>query len=206
MEDLVTAFSVDMDKTRIGLVQYSSNPRTEWQLNTHSTKQEVVSAIRKLPYRDGGTNTGLALTFALENSFKPESGSRVGVPKIGILITDGASGDSVDRPAQNLKDAGIELFAIGVQNADETELKRVASPPVDTHVYSVDSFSVMSNIVRGLTQTVCDRVEELDKENEKCPKTKLFLLLLLILVLLMIYCVRRTFPDRGTAGLKEKAQ
>lgn len=57
---------------------------------------------------------GLALTFVLENSFKPESGSRPGVPKIGILITDGKSQDDVIPPAQSLKDAGIELFAIGM--------------------------------------------------------------------------------------------
>lgn len=59
-------------------------------------------------------NPGLALTYILENSFKVESGSRPGVPKIGILITDGKSQDDVIPPAQNLKDAGIELFAIGM--------------------------------------------------------------------------------------------
>lgn len=57
--------------------------------------------------------SGLALTFILENSFKPESGSRSGVPKIGILITDGKSQDDVIPPAQRLRKAGIELFAIG---------------------------------------------------------------------------------------------
>lgn len=58
--------------------------------------------------------SGLALTFILENSFKPESGSRSDVPKIGILITDGKSQDDVIPPAQRLRDAGIELFAIGM--------------------------------------------------------------------------------------------
>lgn len=56
---------------------------------------------------------GLALAFILENSFKPESGSRPGIPKIGILITDGKSQDDVIPPAQTLRDAGIEVFAIG---------------------------------------------------------------------------------------------
>lgn len=56
---------------------------------------------------------GLALTYILENSFKPESGARTGIPKIGILITDGKSQDDVQPPAQSLRNAGIELFAIG---------------------------------------------------------------------------------------------
>ncbi len=58
---------------------------------------------------------GRALTYILENSFKAESGSRPDVPKIGILITDGKSQDDVLSPAQRLRDAGIELFAIGTR-------------------------------------------------------------------------------------------
>ncbi|KAL0167390.1 hypothetical protein M9458_039234, partial [Cirrhinus mrigala] len=106
----------------------------------------------------------LALTYILENSFKAESGSRSDVPKIGILITDGKSQDDVLSPAQRLRDAGIELFAIGVKNADENELRAIASPPEETHVYNVADFSVMSSIVEGLTRSVCERVSELSKE------------------------------------------
>lgn len=60
--------------------------------------------------------SGLALTFILENSFRPESGSRPGVPKIGILLTDGKSQDDVTLPAQSLRDAGVEVFAIGTHS------------------------------------------------------------------------------------------
>ncbi|XP_078254553.1 collagen alpha-1(XIV) chain-like [Rhinoraja longicauda] len=113
LENLVGAFNVDSDKTRIGLAQYSGDPRVEWNLNQHSTKEAVLDAVRNLPYKGGNTLTGLALTYILENSFKPEAGSRTGVPKIGILITDGKSQDDVHSSAESLRDAGIELFAIG---------------------------------------------------------------------------------------------
>lgn len=56
------------------------------------------------------------------------------------------------------------VFPSGVKNADENELKAIASPPEETHVYNVADFSVMSNIVEGLTKTVCDRVDQLDKQ------------------------------------------
>ena len=52
----------------------------------------------------------------------------------------------------------------GVKNADENELKSIASPPEETHVYVVADFGVMSDIVEGLTKTVCDRMEQLDKQ------------------------------------------
>ncbi|XP_031429590.1 collagen alpha-1(XIV) chain isoform X2 [Clupea harengus] len=164
LESLVTAFDVDINKTRIGLAQYSGDPRIEWHLNAFPTKETVMDAVKNLPYKGGNTLTGLALTYVLENSFKTESGARNGVPKIGILITDGKSQDDVIPPAQSLRDAGIELFAIGVKNADENELQSIASPPLNTHVYNVADFNIMSSIVEGLTRIVCERVEEQDKE------------------------------------------
>ncbi|XP_043089040.1 collagen alpha-1(XIV) chain isoform X1 [Puntigrus tetrazona] len=164
LESLVRAFAVGSEHTRVGLAQYSGDPRIEWHLNTHSTKEAVIDAVKNLPYKGGNTLTGLALTYILENSFKAESGSRPDVPKIGILITDGKSQDDVLLPAQRLRDAGIELFAIGVKNADENELRAIASPPEDTHVYNAADFSVMSSIVEGLTRSVCERVSELSRE------------------------------------------
>ncbi|XP_069777040.1 collagen alpha-1(XIV) chain isoform X2 [Narcine bancroftii] len=164
LENLVSAFNVDSDKIRIGLAQYSGDPRIEWNLNQYRTKAAVLDAVRNLPYKGGNTLTGLALTYILENSFKPEAGSRAGVPKIGILITDGKSQDDVFPPAKNLRDAGIELFAIGVKNADVNELKAIASEPDDTHVYNVADFNIMNTIIESLTTTVCARVEEQDKE------------------------------------------
>ncbi|XP_072906324.1 collagen alpha-1(XIV) chain isoform X2 [Hemitrygon akajei] len=164
LENLVSAFNVDSDKTRIGLAQYSGDPRIEWNLNEHSTKEAVLDAVRNLPYKGGNTLTGLALTYIQENCFKPEAGSRPGVPKIGILITDGKSQDDVFPPAKSLRDAGIELFAIGVKNADANELKAIASEPDETHVYNVADFNIMNTIIESLTKTVCERVEEQDKE------------------------------------------
>ncbi|XP_028820486.1 collagen alpha-1(XIV) chain-like [Denticeps clupeoides] len=164
LENLVNAFSVDFEQTRIGLAQYSGDPRIEWHLNTHTNKGAVIDAVKNLPYKGGNTHTGLALNFILQNSFKPESGSRPGIPKIGILITDGRSQDDVQPAAQSLRDAGVEMFAIGVKNADENELKAIASPPEETHVYNVADFSDMSGIVEGLTRNVCDRIGKLHKD------------------------------------------
>ncbi|XP_063041609.1 collagen alpha-1(XIV) chain-like [Engraulis encrasicolus] len=163
LENLVSAFNVGADKTRIGLAQYSGDPRIEWHLNAHTSKESLIDAVKNLPYKGGNTLTGLALTYILENSFKTEAGARTGIPRIGILITDGKSQDDVQPPAQSLKDAGIELFAIGVKNADENELKAIASPPQETHVYNVADFSDMNSIVEGLTRVICDRVEQLNK-------------------------------------------
>ncbi|KAM9307563.1 collagen alpha-1(XIV) chain [Gastrophryne carolinensis] len=162
IENLVGAFNVAADKTRIALAQYSGDPRVEWHLNAYDTKEAVIDAVRNLPYKGGNTLTGLALTFILENCFKEEAGARPDLPKIGILITDGKSQDDVIPPAKSLRDAGIELFAIGVKNADVNELKEIASEPHTDHVYNVADFNIMDSIVGSLTKTVCERVEDID--------------------------------------------
>ncbi|XP_068179724.1 collagen alpha-1(XIV) chain-like [Antennarius striatus] len=173
LENLVNAFDVSINKTRIGLAQYSGDPRIEWHLNTFSTKDAIIDAVKNLPYKGGNTLTGLALAYILEHCFKTESGSRPGLPKIGILITDGKSQDDVIPPAESLRNAGVELFAIGVKNADENELHSIASEPNNTHVYNVADFNIMSSIVEGLTRTVCEQVEQQDKEikQKQIPET-----------------------------------
>lgn len=42
----------------VALAQYSGDPRTEWQLNSHPTKKSLMDAVANLPYKGGNTLTG----------------------------------------------------------------------------------------------------------------------------------------------------
>lgn len=55
----------------------------------------------------------MALNFILQNNFKSNVGLREGARKIGVLITDGKSQDEIVKNSQDLRDSGIELYAIG---------------------------------------------------------------------------------------------
>lgn len=167
---LVSPFNIARDKIRIGLSQYSSDPRTEWNLNTYVTRDEVLEAVRNLRYKGGNTFTGLALSHVLEQNLKPEAGSRADAVKLVILLTDGKSQDDVNLSAQTLKNMGIELFAIGVKNADEAELRQVASEPLELTVYNVLDFPLLSSLVSRLTWVLCTRIKEkLKSENTGSP-------------------------------------
>lgn len=56
---------------------------------------------------------GLALNYILQNNFKENVGMRPNARKIGVLVTDGKSQDDIIANSQNLRDQGIELYAIG---------------------------------------------------------------------------------------------
>uniref|UniRef100_A0A672UI40 Collagen alpha-1(XX) chain n=1 Tax=Strigops habroptila TaxID=2489341 RepID=A0A672UI40_STRHB len=160
LSNLISPFSIGQDKIRVGLSQYSSDPRTEWDLSAYSTRDQVLEAVRSLRYKGGNTFTGLALTHVLEQNLKPGAGARLEAEKLVILLTDGKSQDDANLAAQTLKNLGIEIFAIGVKNADEAELRQVASEPLELTVYNVLDFPLLSSLVGKLTRVLCTRIRE----------------------------------------------
>ncbi|XP_040899842.1 collagen alpha-6(VI) chain-like isoform X2 [Toxotes jaculatrix] len=173
---LVNSFDVGPDHVRIGLVQYSTNPRTEFLLNTYQNKVDILQYISKLPYLGGGTHTGQGLDFMLKEHFVAAAGSRAdqNVPQIAVVITDGKSQDNVESHAQDLKRKGIILYAIGIKDADEDQLKEIANEPYSQHVYSVSDFTALQGISQSIVQTLCTTVEEAKRQllqlSQECAK------------------------------------
>ena len=72
-----------------------------------------------------------------------------------IFITDGRPQDrgQVPAAAQSLRDKGVRIFAIGVGDATEAELKEIASTPHEDHVIFIsggrffEAFEVSENPV-----------------------------------------------------------
>ncbi|KAF7644376.1 hypothetical protein LDENG_00223020 [Lucifuga dentata] len=173
---LINSFDVGPDRVRIGLVQYSTTPRTEFLLNTFQTKDDILQYISTLPYMGGGTQTGMGLDFMLNEHFVEAAGSRAShnVPQIAVVITDGKSQDNVEPHAKDLKRKGIVLYAIGIKEADEEQLKEIASEPHSQHVYSVSDFAALQGISLSIVQTLCTTVEEakqqLQQLSQECAK------------------------------------
>ncbi|XP_073341613.1 collagen alpha-6(VI) chain [Pagrus major] len=173
---LVNSFDVGPDHVRIGLVQYSTTPRTEFLLSTHQNKKDILQYINRLPYMGGGTHTGQGLDFMLNEHFVEKAGSRArqNVPQIAVVITDGKSQDNVESHAQDLKRKGIVLYAIGIKDADEAELKEIANAPHTQHVYSVSNFAALQGISQSIVQTLCTTVEEVKRQllqlSQECAK------------------------------------
>ncbi|XP_024913641.1 collagen alpha-1(XII) chain isoform X1 [Cynoglossus semilaevis] len=156
---MVGVFEIGPERVQIGLAQYSGDPKTEWHLDAHKTRESLLDAVANLPYKGGNTLTGLALNYILQNNFKENVGMRPKALKIGVLITDGKSQDDVNVNSQSLRDQGIELYAVGVKNADENELRSIASDPDDIHMYNVADFSFLFDIVDRLTDNLCNSVK-----------------------------------------------
>lgn len=166
LSSLVENFEVAHDRIRIGLVQYSNTPHTEFLLNTYQNKEEILNNIQNLRQITGGTFTGQGLEFILKQHFVVEAGGRAqqNVPQIAIVITDGDSQDEVESHAQKLRLSGIEIYTIGIKDADEMLLRQIANEPFDQHVYSVSDFAALQGISQRVIRELCTTVEETQRE------------------------------------------
>ncbi|XP_069809053.1 collagen alpha-1(XX) chain isoform X2 [Dendropsophus ebraccatus] len=161
---ILSPLHISRDKIRVGLSQYSREPQTEWDLSTFTSKAEVLEAIKRVKYKGGNTFTGMALIHVLEENLRAASGARPSAGKVLILLTDGKSQDDAITVSKNLKQSGIYIFAIGVKNADESELREIASEPTELTVHMVPDFPMLSSLVGDVSRALCMRLKERRRE------------------------------------------
>ncbi|XP_041056047.1 uncharacterized protein LOC121284611 isoform X1 [Carcharodon carcharias] len=155
LNKVIQELDIGPDKDQVAVVQYSSNPRLEFGLNSHSTKDEVLDAIKKLRLKTGRPlNTGAALDYVTRNVFAPSAGSRseAGASQILVLITAGKSRDDVGQAADAVKRAGIVPIAIGAKSADMSELQQIVSNP--DSVLKLGDFKELQTIQQELLSKV----------------------------------------------------
>uniref|UniRef100_A0A8C6LB49 Matrilin 4 n=1 Tax=Nothobranchius furzeri TaxID=105023 RepID=A0A8C6LB49_NOTFU len=143
MIDILDTLDIGLDTTRVGVVQYSSQVRSEFSLKTHSKLENMVKAINEIIPLAQGTMTGLAIRYLMNEAFSPEQGDRPEVPNVAVIVTDGRPQDRVAEVAAEAREKGIEIFAVGVARADMTSLRAMASPPFEDHVFLVERFDLI---------------------------------------------------------------
>ncbi|XP_027537406.1 vitrin isoform X4 [Neopelma chrysocephalum] len=145
-------FEISDTDTRVGAVQYTYEQRLEFSFDKYSTKEDVLSAIKRISYWSGGTSTGAAISYASEQLF---SKSKPNKRKIMILITDGRSYDDVSMPAMEAHRNGVIAYSIGVAWAAPDELEAIATDPHKEHSFFVDEFDNLYRYVNQLIQNIC---------------------------------------------------
>lgn len=79
--------------------------------------------------------------------------------QVAIIVTDGRPQDNIKDVAQRARDAGIEIFAIGVGRVDMSTLRQMASDPLDDHVDYVESYSVIEKLTKKFQEAFCGKQE-----------------------------------------------
>ncbi|XP_057359373.1 collagen alpha-3(VI) chain isoform X2 [Manis pentadactyla] len=154
--DAIKSLAMGENDFRFALVQFNGNPHTEFLLNTYRTKQEVLSHISNMSYTGGSNQTGKGLEYVMQNHLTKAAGSRAsdGVPQVIVVLTDGHSDDGLALPSAELKSADVNVFAVGVEGADGGALKEIASEPLNMHVFNLENFTSLHDVVGNLVSCV----------------------------------------------------
>ncbi|XP_054882654.1 matrilin-2-like, partial [Poeciliopsis prolifica] len=156
--NLLQFLDVGPNATRVGLLQYGSVVQPEFSLNTYTAKAQVEEAVRNMQHLATGTMTGLAIQHTMEVELTEEQGARpksLQIPRIAMIVTDGRPQDTVEEIAAEAREAGIQIFAIGVGRVEMNTLKAIGSEPHSEHVHLVANFSQIETLISVFKSKLC---------------------------------------------------
>ena len=156
-KDFLRDADIDGGSVRVGVIVYSTDNKVAFNLNNFSSKAQVFNAIDAIPFKGGKTNTGSALETMRSEMFTVVNGDRPDVDNVAIVITDGESHDNPISVADLARDDGIDIFAIGIGGANQTELEGIANKPSAQNVFTVEDFAGLDGLDKKVFTSVCSK-------------------------------------------------
>lgn len=153
MKSVISRSMIGRDEVHVGVMQFSSIQQLEFPFNRYYSKDEILSAIDDMRQIGGGSETGAAIT-ALSQYFDPDQGGRPDMRQRLVVITDGESQDEVKAPAAALRAKGVVVFAIGVMEANTTQLLEISGSP--ERMYAERDFDALKDLESHLAFELCD--------------------------------------------------
>ncbi|XP_064196597.1 matrilin-2-like isoform X1 [Anguilla rostrata] len=169
--NILRFLDVGPDATRVGLLQYGSVVQNEFSLKTFHRKADMERAVRDMVHLASGTMTGLALQYTMNVAFSEAEGARPlhqHIPRIAMVVTDGRPQDTVKEAAARARQAGIQIFAIGVGRVDMSTLRAIGSEPHSEHVYLVANFSQIQTLTSVFQSKLCGGANLCSVINHRC--------------------------------------
>ncbi|NWX97044.1 COSA1 protein, partial [Nothoprocta ornata] len=153
--------------TRIGIINFSHKVELVSSLKQYTNKENLKSAVDKMPYLGEGTYTASAIQEAI-TLFET---ARPAVRKVAVVITDGQADprDKVrlDDVVREAHATNIETFVIGIAQHTEPhysdflkEMQLIASDPDAEHLHPIDDFMTLPDLENKLVIRICKNESE----------------------------------------------
>lgn len=153
VKNVSLGFHIAPEGTRVGAITYGTEPILEIPFNKSTSPKDLALAIENIKYPGTITMTGKALALANQKLF--DKGSRINVPKVLVVLSEGSSRDNVQPSAQALHKAGVTVISVGLGQVYNTgELNDVASLPAAYHVIKA-KFNQLQHKVNELQDKIC---------------------------------------------------
>ncbi|NXC46319.1 COSA1 protein, partial [Penelope pileata] len=173
MKTIIDEILTGRATTHIGIINFSHEVRLVSSLGQYTAKEDLKSAVDKMPYLGEGTYTASAIKKTIE-LFQT---ARPAVGKVAVVITDGQADtrDKVplDMTVREAHAANIEIFVIGIVQRTEPhyddflkEMHLIATDPDEDHVYQIDDFRILPALKNKLFTKICENVSEVYSRKE----------------------------------------
>ncbi|XP_015231556.1 PREDICTED: von Willebrand factor A domain-containing protein 1 [Cyprinodon variegatus] len=136
--NLLYPFALGRGHLRVALLLVATTPHLEFSLDIHSDLESLLRALESVRRLQGDTNTKAAVEMAHQLLLEVEGD----VPKVLLWLTDGIQPGEVEEPMSKLKAQGVHVLIVSTIHGDYNVLQRVATPPLESHLYSVDIDSI----------------------------------------------------------------
>lgn len=153
LKEVIKFFRVGPNKVRFGVVQYAENSELEFGLEEYGKTTDILKAIDNIRQIGGSPRTGAALNFVQLLLSKYQRLHPRSVPCYLIVLTDKTSEDQVEEPAKRLKNEMVEMYAIGVGHANESQIYEIAESK--DRAYFVNDFASLKHIKNEVVRDIC---------------------------------------------------
>ena len=156
--DISTELILQSPRSAVGVILFDSIARIEFNLRAHTSLTSLLSAINRLPFNGGGTDTAEALRLLLSSAQNGVLGLRSDSTNTAIVITDGfsSSRSATLSAAAALHASNIfNVFAVGVGGADLNEIEAIASSPEFVFFTSSFTSSGLQQLQERIIEQLC---------------------------------------------------
>lgn len=153
VKNVSLGFHIAPEDTRVGAISYGTEPRLVIPFNKYRSPNSLALAIENIAYPGSSTMRGKALELANQKLF--DKGSRINVPKVLVVLSEGTSRDNVEESAHALHKAGVTVISVGLGRVfNNAELDNIASIPTSYNVIRA-KFNELQHKINELQDKIC---------------------------------------------------
>jgi uncharacterized protein YegL len=160
INSVVDSLSIGPDAVQVAMVMFGTKAQVQFYLNEYTDKDALQAEISSTPYLSQWTNLDAGLKLVYSKVYAAGRGTRPGVAKVVIIITDGADNKDTDytlSDADICKSKEIQLLAVGItDNVDKDRLLQIVSTP-DSY-FPVTDYASLSTLLNTLSTQICQTV------------------------------------------------
>lgn len=156
LNSIVSYLPISKSEVHVGVVEYSDRQYIEINLDEYYDSSSLREAIQLIKPSEGpASRTGEVIKFVREQIFATGGRSRIGIPKVLVILTDGKeyTGDNSPAEAELIQRTGVRVLGVAVGDRPNIlRLSKVVSPT--ENLYAVNQASSLIRLVPSIARDI----------------------------------------------------